>query len=84
MGIGTDNLIKINTDNCGRMVVSELEEQIKKCLREGKYPFFVNATAGTTVLGAIDPLLEIAAVCQTFSVWLHTDVSNHFRTRIFF
>lgn len=75
MGIGTDNLIKIETDDCGRMVVSELENQIKNCLREGKYPFFVNATAGTTVLGAIDPLFEIAEVCQTYSVWLHIDVS---------
>lgn len=38
-------------------------------------PFFVNATCGTTVLGAFDPVAEIAEVCSRHKVWLHVDVS---------
>ena len=36
-------------------------------------PYFVNATAGTTVLGSFDPLDEIADVCQKYGIWLHAD-----------
>ena len=42
-----------------------------------KYRFIilVNATSGTTVLGAYDDLSSLAEVCQAFSpkIWLHVD-----------
>lgn len=36
-------------------------------------PFFVGATAGTTVLGAFDPFQDIAAICARHNIWLHID-----------
>ena len=33
----------------------------------------VNATAGTTVLGAFDPIDAIADVCDDHLLWLHVD-----------
>ena len=33
----------------------------------------VGATLGTSVIGAIDPLAEIAKVCKKHGVWLHAD-----------
>lgn len=35
----------------------------------------VNATAGTTVLGAFDPIDVIADICEKHNLWLHVDVS---------
>lgn len=42
---------------------------------QGAVPFLVCATSGTTVLGAFDPLDEIAEVCERHGLWLHVDVS---------
>lgn len=43
---------------------------------QGATPFMVNATAGTTVLGAFDPIEEIADLCEKYNLWLHVDVSS--------
>lgn len=39
-------------------------------------PFFVSATAGTTVYGAFDPLIAIADICKKHDIWMHVDVSR--------
>ena len=46
----------------------------------GDIPFFVNCTSGTTVLGAFDPIEDIAAICKKYNMWLHVDVSTHDET----
>lgn len=56
------------------MIPAELEYEIKKAIEQGKEPFFVNATSGTTVLGAYDPLESLANICKKYGVWLHVDV----------
>ena len=58
----------------GRMKPDKLEEMILKHKAEGRKPFFVNCTAGTTVMGAFDPLHQIADVCQKHHLWMHVDV----------
>ena len=40
---------------------------------QGTVPIMVNATAGTTVLGAYDPLVAIATVCEKHGIWVHCD-----------
>lgn len=40
---------------------------------QSKVPYFVNATAGTTVYGAYDPLDKIADICQKYGLWMHVD-----------
>nr|ABX89951.1 aspartate 1-decarboxylase [Tribolium castaneum] len=74
-GIGTDNVYLIRTDARGRMDVSHLVEEIERSLREGAAPFMVSATAGTTVIGAFDPIEKIADVCQKYKLWLHVDAA---------
>jgi glutamate/tyrosine decarboxylase-like PLP-dependent enzyme len=60
---------------CGCMQPESLEAAIEKVKKDGKTPFYVNATAGTTVLGSFDPLPAIADICQKHNLWMHVDGS---------
>lgn len=73
LGIGTKNVYVVPSDKRGKMIPSALEEMIKKAKSEGAEPFMVNATAGTTVLGAFDPIDEVADICEKYGLWLHVD-----------
>lgn len=75
MGIGSDNVYAIKTDDRGKMIVSQLEAAVSRALQEGARPFMVSATAGTTVLGAFDPLPAIADICQKYGLWMHVDAA---------
>jgi glutamate decarboxylase len=75
LGIGTDNVVSVPIDAQGQMISSELEKLVQKTKDAGKTPFYVNATAGTTVLGSFDPFKEISAVCKKHNLWLHVDAS---------
>ncbi|ESO96424.1 hypothetical protein LOTGIDRAFT_115956, partial [Lottia gigantea] len=73
LGIGANNVIYVDCDHRGKMMVKDLEEKIASSKRNGKLPILVNCMAGTTVLGVYDPLEEIADVCKRNSIWLHVD-----------
>ena len=72
-GIGQNNIRHIQVDSKGKMVPEKLEEQIIEDLSKGFIPIYVNATAGTTVLGAFDPIDKIADITEKYKIWLHVD-----------
>lgn len=72
-GIGKSNIRYIRTDSKGQMLPNHLEAQIIKDLDEGFVPTYVNATAGTTVLGSFDPIDKIADITEKYNLWLHVD-----------
>ncbi len=71
LGIGTDNVIAVDTDDKFRMRLDKLDEALKQY----KNVVCVVATAGTTNTGAIDPLGEIAERCSKQNIWLHIDAA---------
>lgn len=54
-----------------------LRTKIKHSIANQQIPLMVNATCGTTILGAFDPLDQIADVCEEFGMWLHVDVRSN-------
>ena len=72
-GIGRNNIRYIKADTKGKMITEELEKKIVADMHEGFIPTFVNATAGTTVLGAFDPINKIADITEKYGIWLHVD-----------
>ncbi|MFZ4405365.1 MAG: aminotransferase class V-fold PLP-dependent enzyme [Pseudobdellovibrionaceae bacterium] len=75
MGLGLNALVQVNTDSDGKMSLQDLEFKIGKSISAGETPLIVYATAGTTVLGAFDPIPEIAKICQKNNIWLHVDAA---------
>uniref|UniRef100_A0A8C4HWV5 Glutamate decarboxylase 2 n=1 Tax=Dicentrarchus labrax TaxID=13489 RepID=A0A8C4HWV5_DICLA len=73
LGIGTESVICIKVDESGKMIPADLERRILEAKQKGFVPFFVSATAGTTVYGAFDPLIAISDVCKKYNVWMHVD-----------
>ncbi|KAK7703495.1 Glutamate decarboxylase 2 [Botryosphaeria dothidea] len=74
-GFGSDAVRSVPVDADGRMDVAALEKLVQASKDSGETPFYVNATAGTTVLGSFDPIGAIADVCARHNLWLHIDGS---------
>ena len=72
-GIGRENVRYIPVDDHGRMDVNSLEKAIESDRKRGLHPCMVNATAGTTVMGAFDDIAAIAKVTDKLGLWLHVD-----------
>ena len=75
LGLKSENIIIINTDEYGRMDISKLSDQINININNGKRIFAIVATLGTTMRGSIDPISEIMKVCKSNNIWLHIDGS---------
>ncbi|MAB49930.1 MAG: cysteine synthase [Flavobacteriaceae bacterium] len=72
-GIGREQVRLVDTNEKGEMLASHLETLIKEDLKNSHIPFFVNATTGTTVLGAFDDITILSPICKTYNLWLHVD-----------
>ena len=75
IGIGHQNIIKVQCDGDGRMMPSRLEEEIAFARQEGLRPLCVVATAATTVRGAYDDLEALATIAHRENLWLHVDAA---------
>lgn len=73
IGIGRKNVREVPVDGRGRMEVSALSRLIAEDREQGQMPLMIVATAGTTVLGAFDPIRELAEVAGEEGMWLHVD-----------
>jgi len=72
-GIGRDNVHYIEANDKGEMIAEKLDAKIQEDIKNGLSPFFINATAGTTVMGAFDPIEELSAIAKKYNIWLHID-----------
>ena len=75
LGLGDAAVVTVPTDGDRRMDVGALGRALAQTVDGGLVPMAVVATAGTTDFGAIDPLPEIAALCEGYAVWLHVDAA---------
>lgn len=75
LGLGSDAVIPIPTDEHCRLSPNHLRRAILECRLKQQLPFAVVGTLGTTVTGSIDPLPELATICEQEDLWFHVDAS---------
>ncbi len=75
LGIGQNNVRKIPSDAEFRMRADLLASAIEEDIAAGKKPFCAVATVGTTSSTSIDPVPQIADICERYGMWLHVDAA---------
>ncbi|MET8246253.1 lysine decarboxylase DesA [Streptomyces sp. NPDC005202] len=75
LGLSPESVVCVPVDHDQRMQTVVLARELERCRRDGLVPMAVVATAGTTDFGSIDPLPEIAELCDRFGVWMHVDAA---------
>lgn len=73
LGLEDEHMRAIPSDESFRLSLPLLEKEIAADRRAGRVPFCVIANAGTTNTGAVDPLPELADLCEREDLWLHAD-----------
>lgn len=74
-GLGRDAVRLIPVSGDGVMDVAALAAAIDADRRDSKTPFMVVANAGSTNMGALDPLRAIAGICHDSGLWFHLDAA---------
>ncbi|GAB2733990.1 aminotransferase class V-fold PLP-dependent enzyme [Salinifilum aidingensis] len=75
LGIGEDAVVPVPVDEQHRMAPEGLRDALVRAQEAGGTPLAVVATAGTTDLGVVDPIPEIAALAGEFGAWVHVDAA---------
>ncbi len=76
LGIGNENVIGIDVDDCHRIDLEKLENTVKQCRDSKKTKIAaIVGIAGTTETGTIDPLPAMADICEKYGVHFHVDAA---------
>ncbi|WP_117235391.1 pyridoxal-dependent aspartate 1-decarboxylase PanP [Vibrio maerlii] len=75
LGIGQSSLVAVKTDENNRICCKDLQSKIDNLKTQGIKPFAVIGVAGTTETGNIDPLEDIANICEKEQCHFHVDAA---------
>ena len=73
LGIGAEQIVRLPVDEAGRIRPDAVAPILDAAARRGLRVFCLVASAGTTSLGAFDPLDELAELTRRRRIWLHVD-----------
>jgi L-2,4-diaminobutyrate decarboxylase len=75
LGLGTQSVIRVATDEAFRMRVDVLRSALEDLKKQRLIPMAIVATAGTTDFGSVDPLPEIGSLARSAGAWFHVDAA---------
>ena len=74
-GLGRESLRLIEVDGNLAMRPEALARQLAADQQDGRRPFFISATLGTTSSNAMDPLTALGPLARQYGCWLHVDAA---------
>ena len=74
-GMGEAIVREVPMDERSRMDAPAFAKILSDDLAAGLNPFLIVASVGTTDTGAIDPLDDIADLCEKHNLWFHVDAA---------
>ena len=75
LGLGREAVLSVATTDAGVMDIAALDATLEELRRAHLRPLVIIGTAGTTDLGAVDPLEEMAARARRHGAWFHVDAA---------
>ncbi len=75
LGLGTDAIVKIPTNERFEMNTEKLRNAISDDISAGHKPFCVVANIGTTSTTSVDDISTIAEICEQNDIFLHVDMA---------
>jgi L-2,4-diaminobutyrate decarboxylase len=76
IGIGQEGVVRLPLDAKRRICLSSADAMLSNVRAAGGEVFCLVASAGSTPIGAIDPLDGLAHLAQAHGAWLHIDGSH--------
>lgn len=77
IGIGQDNVIRLPLNQRRQICVDAARDCLARATNEGKRVFCLIAAAGTTSVGAIDPIFALSQLAAEYEAWLHVDAAHN-------
>jgi len=75
LGLGRDNLVKVDTDSSNRIDLKHLKDTCSRLRDENIRPLALVGIAGTTETGNVDPLEEMADLAHELGCHFHVDAA---------
>src|SRR5688572_30317096 len=75
LGLGHESLRHVAVDDEFRMRPDALNAAVLQDTKDGWLPIAAVATVGTTSTTSVDPVPEIARICNREKIWLHVDAA---------
>lgn len=76
LNLGRKAVRRVPSKNDLTMDTAALRKMLDEDVARGDIPFCVVAQVGSINTGAIDPLEEIADICDDYGLWFHADGAN--------
>lgn len=73
IGLPDSHVRILESDQNYKIPMRQLSQAIARDKKQGRHPFMIVGTAGTTNSGTVDPLNEIADLCAKENIWFHID-----------
>ncbi len=73
LNLGRESIHLVKSKEDFSMDTSDLERAIDQDVTKGDLPLCVVAQVGSINVGVVDPLEEIARICQQRNIWFHAD-----------